>query len=172
MSLPSPLSYTYSVHDVNVNVSAETKNAETSMQKPRTRRIGGFFKEQALRPCSNSRSRDSAQIRQIESSVRPNLTALVTKQGPDTEGANQEYTFKKHVFPHGNHQPEKRSFKNDLFLSFFFSDPTRTSISFFPAGGPNVIESNNRTNGSPPFVIQRTANAVPLPRHKVGRIES
>ena len=40
-----------------------------------------FCKEQALKPCSNSRSRDSAQVRQIESSVRPNLTDLVTKHG-------------------------------------------------------------------------------------------
>ena len=42
-----------------------------------------FPKEQALKPCSDCRSRDSAQIRPIESSPNPNLTDLVKKQGPD-----------------------------------------------------------------------------------------
>ena len=42
-----------------------------------------FLKEQALKPCPGPRSRDSAQIRQIESSPNPNLTDLVKKQGPD-----------------------------------------------------------------------------------------
>ena len=32
------------------------------------------------------------------------------------------------------------------------NDSSYTSISFFPAGGPNVIDSNNRTNGSPPYL--------------------
>ena len=40
-----------------------------------------FFKEQALKPCSGPRSRDSAQIWQIESSPNPNLTDLVKKEG-------------------------------------------------------------------------------------------
>ena len=40
-----------------------------------------FSKEQALKPCSGPRSRDSTQIRQIESSPNPNLTDLVKKQG-------------------------------------------------------------------------------------------
>ena len=29
---------------------------------------------------------------------------------------------KKHVFPSGNHWPDKRSFQKNSFLSFFFSD--------------------------------------------------
>ena len=40
-----------------------------------------FSKEQALKPCPDCRSRDSAQIRQIESSPNPNLTDLVKKEG-------------------------------------------------------------------------------------------
>ena len=40
-------------------------------------------KEQALKPCPDCRSRDSAQIRLIESSPNPNLTDLVKKQAPD-----------------------------------------------------------------------------------------
>ena len=40
-----------------------------------------FCSKQALKPCPDCRSRDSAQIRQIESSPNPNLTDLVTKQG-------------------------------------------------------------------------------------------
>ena len=42
-----------------------------------------FLKEQALKPCSDCRSRDSAQIRLIESSPNPNLTDLVKKQCSD-----------------------------------------------------------------------------------------
>ena len=34
----------------------------------------------------------------------------------------------------------------------FFNDWTYTSISFYPAGAPNVIGSTIRTDGSPPFV--------------------
>ena len=37
-----------------------------------------------------------------------------------------------------------------IFL-YKLNDSTYTLISFCPAGGPNVIDSNNRTNGSPPF---------------------
>ena len=36
-----------------------------------------FLKEKALKPCPDCRSRDSAQIRLIESSPNPNLTDLV-----------------------------------------------------------------------------------------------
>ena len=42
-----------------------------------------FLKEQALKPCPGPRSRDSAQIRKIESSPNPNLTDLVKKEGRD-----------------------------------------------------------------------------------------
>ena len=42
-----------------------------------------FLKEQALKPCSGPRSRDSAQIRPIESSSNLNLTDLVKKEGRD-----------------------------------------------------------------------------------------
>ena len=52
-----------------------------------------FLKEHDLRPCSNSRSRDSPPVQQIESSVRPNLTDLVTKQGFSPQ------TMKIQLFP-------------------------------------------------------------------------
>ena len=42
-----------------------------------------FFKEHALKPSPDCRSRDSAQIRLIESSPNPNLTDLVKKQCRD-----------------------------------------------------------------------------------------
>ena len=42
-----------------------------------------FSKEQAPKPCPDCRSRDSAQIRPIESSPNQNLTDLVKKQGRD-----------------------------------------------------------------------------------------
>ena len=58
---------------------------------------------------------------------------------------------KKHVFPSGNHHPGKRKFPNSFVPFIFFNDSTYTSISFYPASGPNVIGSNNRTNGSPPL---------------------
>ena len=57
---------------------------------------------------------------------------------------------REHVLPSGTHRPDRRKLKISLFPSFFFNDSTHTSISFYPAGGPNVIGSNNRTNGSPP----------------------
>ena len=40
-----------------------------------------FLKEQALKPCSGPRSRDLLHRKKNNSSVRPNLTDLVTKQG-------------------------------------------------------------------------------------------
>ena len=40
-----------------------------------------FLEEHALKPCPDCRSRNSAQIQQIESAPNPNLTDLVKKQG-------------------------------------------------------------------------------------------
>ena len=57
---------------------------------------------------------------------------------------------KKHVLTSGNHRPEERSFKKFSFPFFFLQLLTTTSISFPPVGDPNVIGSNNRTNGPPP----------------------
>ena len=42
-----------------------------------------FLKEQALKPCSGPRSRDLLHRKKNNSSVRPNLTDLVTFKGPD-----------------------------------------------------------------------------------------
>ena len=41
---------------------------------------------------------------------------------------------KKHVFPSGNHRPDKRSFRKLSFLFFFLQWLTRTSLSFFLVG--------------------------------------
>ena len=42
-----------------------------------------FFKAQALKPCSDCISRDLLKKKKNNSSVRPNLTDLVSKQGRD-----------------------------------------------------------------------------------------
>ena len=45
------------------------------------KRLGALFKkEQALKPCTNCKSHDEDSAKKNESSVRPNLTDLVTKQ--------------------------------------------------------------------------------------------
>ena len=60
---------------------------------------------------------------------------------------------KNMVWTSGRHRPEERKFKFVCFSFIFFNDLTRTSISFPPAGDPNVLGSSNRTNGRPPFLL-------------------
>ena len=57
---------------------------------------------------------------------------------------------KSMVWTSGRHRPEERKYKFVSFSFIFFNDLTRTSISFPPAGDPNVLGSSNRTNGRPP----------------------
>ena len=54
------------------------------------------------------------------------------------------------VWTSGKHRAEERKFELLSFPFIFFNDLTRTSISFPPAGDPNVLGSSNRTNGRPP----------------------
>ena len=111
-----------------------------------------FLKEQALKPCSGPRSRDLLHGKNKNSSVRPNLTDLVTKEGRDFHffSDTRYMAGKTPLLRLRLTRRKKGNLKNHSFPFFFFTDSTYTSISFFPPGALDIIESCKRTDGWPP----------------------
>ena len=85
-----------------------------------------FLKEQALKPCSGPRSRDSAQIRQIESSPNLNLTDLVKKEGRDFHFFNDTWYMpsKTPLLRLRTTRRKKGNLKVPSFPLIFFNDST------------------------------------------------
>ena len=112
-----------------------------------------FLKEQALKPCPGPRSRDLQKLAPIESSPNLNLTDLVKKEGRDFHFFSDiRYMLGK--TPRLRLRITRRKKGNSKILhfpSFFFNDSTYTSISFFPPGALDIIESRKRTDGWPPY---------------------
>ena len=111
-----------------------------------------FLKEQASKPCPDCRSRDedSEKKKREHCTIKSDRLGVKTRSRLSFFSDTRYMPRKTPLLPLRITRRKKGNLKVPSFPPFFSNDSTYTSISFFPPGALDIIESCKRTDGWPP----------------------